>query len=57
MNDRSLNKPSEISKCLISEVGIPTLKLSFVVIGLPEEEMMDEADSDDESAQTGMVEL
>jgi len=57
MNGRSLNKPSEISKCLISEVGGPTLKLSFVVIGLPEEEMMDEVDSDNESAQTGMVEL
>jgi len=38
-------------------VGVPAMKLSFAVIRSSEEEMMDEDDSDDELAKTGMFEL
>jgi len=56
-NVRLLKKRLGIAKYFVSGVGVPALKLSFVVIGLSEEELMDEDDSDDELSKTGTFEL
>jgi len=48
------NKISGITKYFTSGAGVPTLKLSFVITGVSQEESMDEDATDDNLAQTGM---
>jgi len=52
-----LNKPSGTTKYFTSGSGVPALKLSFVVVGLSEEEVMDEEDSGDKFPETGTLKL
>jgi len=54
-NGRSLNEPPGITKYISREV--PAFKVSFMVIGLSEEEIMDEDDGEDDLTGFGMFEV
>jgi len=45
---------SEIRKGLLSEVGLPPLELSFIIVSVPMEAIVEDT-NDDETGQIGMT--